>query len=47
MESKRVLTAKAIEEQQLVIASHAPFPGIGRLSEEGGKRRWTPVEASP
>jgi glyoxylase-like metal-dependent hydrolase (beta-lactamase superfamily II) len=46
METKRTVTARAIAEQQLVIASHAPFPGIGRLSEEGGKRRWSPVEAS-
>ena len=47
MESKRAVTAKAIAEQQLVIACHADYPGIGRLTETDGKRRWEPVTPSP
>jgi glyoxylase-like metal-dependent hydrolase (beta-lactamase superfamily II) len=46
MESKRAVTAKAVAEQQLVIACHADYPGIGRLTETDGKRHWEPVTPS-
>jgi glyoxylase-like metal-dependent hydrolase (beta-lactamase superfamily II) len=46
MESKRAVTARAVAEKQLVIACHADFPGIGRLTEVDGKRRWEPVVPS-
>jgi len=43
METKRMVTARAVEQQQTIIAAHADFPGVGRLVEEAGKRRWVPV----
>ena len=45
METKRAITARAIAERHLIIASHADFPGLGHLVEEDGKRRWVPVSA--
>ena len=45
MESKKKVVARAIAEQQLVIAVHADYPGLGRMTESAdGKRRWTAVE---
>ncbi len=44
METKKAVVGRAIDEQQLVIAVHADYPGLGRMSEAGGKRTWTPVE---
>jgi glyoxylase-like metal-dependent hydrolase (beta-lactamase superfamily II) len=47
METKKRVVQRAIDEQQLVVAVHGPFPGLGRMSETpDGKRRWTPVEAN-
>jgi len=47
METKKRVVQRAIDERQLVVAVHCPFPGLGRMSEtEDGKRRWTPVEAN-
>jgi glyoxylase-like metal-dependent hydrolase (beta-lactamase superfamily II) len=46
METKKKVVARAIAESQLVIAVHAEFPGLGRMTETDGKRTWTPVEAS-
>jgi glyoxylase-like metal-dependent hydrolase (beta-lactamase superfamily II) len=46
METKKEIVERAIAESQLVIAVHAEFPGLGRMSEvTDGKRKWTPVEA--
>jgi glyoxylase-like metal-dependent hydrolase (beta-lactamase superfamily II) len=45
METKKRVVKRAIDEEQLVIAVHADFPGLGRMSEmTDGKRKWTPVE---
>jgi len=44
METKRRTLERAIAERQLVIAVHAEYPGLGRMSEDEGKRKWTPVE---
>ena len=45
MESKKKVVARAIAEQQLVIAVHAAYPGLGRMTETAdGKRKWTAVE---
>jgi glyoxylase-like metal-dependent hydrolase (beta-lactamase superfamily II) len=46
METKKKVVARAIAESQLVIAVHAEFPGLGRMTETDGKRTWTAVEAS-
>lgn len=47
MESKKKVVARAIAEQQLVIAVHADYPGLGRMTETvDGKRKWTAVEPS-
>ncbi len=46
METKKRIVDRAIAERQLVIAVHAEFPGLGRMTETAdGKRKWTPVAA--
>jgi glyoxylase-like metal-dependent hydrolase (beta-lactamase superfamily II) len=46
METKKKVVERAIAEEQLVIAVHADFPGLGRMTESAdGKRKWTAVEA--
>ena len=45
METKKAVVAQAIAEQQLVIAVHCPFPGLGRMTTNAaGKPTWTAVE---
>ena len=45
METKKRAVERAIKEQQLVIAVHADFPGLGRMTEtDDAKKKWTPVE---
>ena len=47
METKKAVVQRAIDERQLVISVHCPFPGLGRMSEgDDGKRHWSPVEAN-
>jgi glyoxylase-like metal-dependent hydrolase (beta-lactamase superfamily II) len=47
METKKQLVERAIEEGSLIIAVHAPFPGLGRMTRtEQGQRRWQAVPAS-
>jgi hypothetical protein len=46
METKKAVVARAIAERQLVISVHCEFPGLGVMSEEDGKRKWTPVIAN-
>jgi glyoxylase-like metal-dependent hydrolase (beta-lactamase superfamily II) len=47
METKKVVVQRAIEEHQLVVAVHCPFPGLGFMTETGdGKRKWTPIDAN-
>ena len=43
LETKRRLTEQMVREQALVLITHAPFPGAGRLGEVEGRRVWTPV----
>jgi len=40
LETKRRLLAWAIEKRALLVSVHAPYPGLGRLRVEAGKRRW-------
>ena len=45
METKKAVVQRAIDEQQLVVAVHCPFPGLGHMTEtQDGKRHWSPVE---
>lgn len=44
METKKAIVARAIAKDQLVIAVHAAYPGLGRMSEAAGKRAWAPIE---
>jgi glyoxylase-like metal-dependent hydrolase (beta-lactamase superfamily II) len=46
METKRGVIERAIAERQLVVAVHADFPGLGRMMETDGKRKWVQVEAN-
>jgi glyoxylase-like metal-dependent hydrolase (beta-lactamase superfamily II) len=41
METKKRLVEQAIEDQSLIIAVHAPFPGLGRMTRTPeGYRHW-------
>jgi glyoxylase-like metal-dependent hydrolase (beta-lactamase superfamily II) len=40
LETKRRMIDRAVAEQALLIAVHAPFPGVGRVWAAGGKRKW-------
>jgi glyoxylase-like metal-dependent hydrolase (beta-lactamase superfamily II) len=44
LETKRRLMEWAVEKRALLISVHAPYPGLGRLREDGGKRRWEEAE---
>jgi len=44
LETKKRIIEKALERRALLVAVHAPFPGLGRLTLEEGKRRWHPLE---
>ncbi|MDE3097285.1 MAG: MBL fold metallo-hydrolase [Chloroflexota bacterium] len=47
METKKSVVRHAIDEHQLVVAVHYPFPGLGYMSETpDGKRTWTPIGAN-
>jgi glyoxylase-like metal-dependent hydrolase (beta-lactamase superfamily II) len=47
METKKRVVERAINEQQLVIAVHADFPGLGRMTRtDDGKQKWTTVDAN-
>lgn len=43
LETKRRLAERAIREQALLISPHLSFPGVGRLTEDGGRRRFVPA----
>jgi len=47
LETKRRLMERAVEKQALLISVHAPYPGLGRLREDGGKRRWEEEKEVP
>jgi glyoxylase-like metal-dependent hydrolase (beta-lactamase superfamily II) len=40
LETKRRMLDRAAEKRALLISVHAPYPGLGRLRSEDGKRRW-------
>jgi glyoxylase-like metal-dependent hydrolase (beta-lactamase superfamily II) len=40
LETKRRLMDWAVEKRALLVSVHAPYPGLGRLSADDGKRRW-------
>jgi glyoxylase-like metal-dependent hydrolase (beta-lactamase superfamily II) len=40
LETKRRLLERAEEKQALVISVHAPYPGLGHLRTDDGKRKW-------
>jgi glyoxylase-like metal-dependent hydrolase (beta-lactamase superfamily II) len=47
METKKRIVEQAIEDGSLIIAVHAPFPGLGRMRRnEKGYRQWEAVAAS-
>lgn len=46
LETKRRLTDWALEKRALLISVHAPFPGLGRLRMDDGKRRWEETRGS-
>ncbi len=43
LETKKKVIEKALERRALLIAVHAPYPGLGRLLLEEGRRRWQPL----
>ena len=40
LETKRLLLETAVETRALIISVHAPYPGLGRLRADDGKRKW-------
>jgi glyoxylase-like metal-dependent hydrolase (beta-lactamase superfamily II) len=40
LETKRRMMDWAVEKRALLVSVHAPFPGLGRLRVEDGKRKW-------
>ena len=48
VESRKLLVARAAESDALILSSHIPFPGIGRLKKiEDLLYQWTPAEIEP
>ena len=47
METKKTVVQNAIDDDQLVIVVHAPFPGLGRMTRSSdGKNKWISIAAS-
>ncbi|MCZ2110165.1 MAG: MBL fold metallo-hydrolase [Dehalococcoidia bacterium] len=42
LETKKTFVERAIRERALLISVHSAFPGVGRLTEQGGKRTFVP-----
>lgn len=42
LETKKHLVEQMIQENSLVVVTHAAFPGVGRLSESEDRRSWSP-----
>lgn len=40
LETKKRFIERALERRALIVSVHAPYPGLGRLRLEDGKRRW-------
>jgi glyoxylase-like metal-dependent hydrolase (beta-lactamase superfamily II) len=45
LETKKRVIERALERRALIVSVHAPYPGLGRLRLEEGKRRWEPLHA--
>jgi len=43
LETKKRVIERALEKRALLVCAHAPYPGLGRLLLEEGKRRWEPL----
>jgi glyoxylase-like metal-dependent hydrolase (beta-lactamase superfamily II) len=44
LETKRRMLERAVEKRALLISVHAPYPGLGRLRAQDGKRKWVEEE---
>jgi glyoxylase-like metal-dependent hydrolase (beta-lactamase superfamily II) len=44
LETKKAILGRAAAENTLLISPHAAFPGAGRLTLEGNRRRFVPAE---
>ena len=44
--TRRKLFRKAAEEQLLIAGYHFPFPGIGRVIEQGASWRFVPIQTA-
>jgi hypothetical protein len=42
LETKRRLLDRAAEDGSLLISVHAPYPGLGHITSENGRRKWEP-----
>jgi hypothetical protein len=42
METKKRLVAEAYATGALLISTHSPYPGAGRIREEDGRHRYVP-----
>ena len=40
IETKKKIVERAIREQALLICVHHPYPGVGRMTQVGGRRSW-------
>jgi glyoxylase-like metal-dependent hydrolase (beta-lactamase superfamily II) len=43
LETKKRVIERALERRALIVSVHAPYPGLGRLRLEDGKRKWEPL----
>ena len=46
IETKRRFIEKALDRRALLVSVHAPYPGLGRLRTEDGKRKWEAAKAN-
>ena len=46
IETKKRFIEKALDRRALLVSVHAPYPGLGRLRAEDGKRRWEAEKAN-
>jgi len=46
IETKKRFIEKAVDRRALLVSVHAPYPGLGRLRAEDGKRKWEPEKAN-
>jgi len=46
IETKKRFIEKAIDRGALLVSVHAPYPGLGRLRADAGKRKWEAEKAN-